>query len=100
MLLDGIYGRTGRSGDRRPHGVPLHNDGQSGGRRVRSDCRIILNDEAAARLRDADLHHGLDLFRSALPERIRVPASIEARPEPGKLRIGLEAHGWPKALIA
>jgi putative restriction endonuclease len=67
---------------------------------VCSDYRVILNVEAAARLRDAQLDGGLEEFHEALPRMIRVPASIEVRPDPGKLRLGLEVRQFPALLIA
>ncbi|MDB5322866.1 MAG: hypothetical protein JWN40_4497 [Phycisphaerales bacterium] len=67
---------------------------------VRSDYRIIVNPAAANRLVEAQLDAGLDRFRDALPPSIQVPASIEVRPTPRNLRIGLEVRQLPPLLIA
>lgn len=66
---------------------------------IRSDYRVILNDAAIDRLREAQLDGGLGAFRAALPATITVPASIEVRPDRAKLRLGLEVRQFPQALI-
>lgn len=67
---------------------------------VRSDYNIIMNPAAVDRLIEAQLDGGLDSFRTALPHSITLPATIEVRPEPRKLRIGLEARQFPIQLIS
>jgi putative restriction endonuclease len=67
---------------------------------IQSDYRIVINSERAMRLQELRLATGLEVFQSRLPERIRVPASIEARPTPELLRLGLELRQWPARLIA
>lgn len=67
---------------------------------VRSDYRVILNSVAANRLREVRLDAGLLEFQTALPEAIRVPHVAEVRPDPRKLRIGLEVRQFPPVLIA
>lgn len=66
---------------------------------VRSDYRVILNTAAAKRLRQVRLDGGLVGFRTALPAQIRLPNVHEVRPDPRKLRIGLEVRQFPRALI-
>jgi putative restriction endonuclease len=67
---------------------------------VRSDFRIIVNTDAADRLRQVHLQAGLDQFTSALPPSIRLPSVAEVRPSPQKLLIGLEVRNFPGRLIA
>ena len=62
---------------------------------VQSDYSVVINPERADRLREINLDSGLEEFRTRLPDRIRVPASIEARPLPENLRLGLEVRRWP-----
>ncbi len=66
---------------------------------VRTDYRIIMNTAAATRLQQVGLDGGLDQFRQALPETIRVPNAIEVRPAPRKLLIGLEVRQFPTLLV-
>ena len=67
---------------------------------VQSDYRIILNPKTVSRLREIHLDTGLEEFESRLPERIRVPTVIEARPSPANFRLGLELRNWPPRLMA
>ncbi len=67
---------------------------------VRSDYGVIVNPETERRLSELKLAIGLEEFKARLPERITYPASNEARPEPGKLIIGLRARRWPESLVA
>ncbi len=67
---------------------------------VRTDYSIIINPDMTRRLRAIGLDTSLDVFRSRLPERIRVPTSIEARPSAENLRLGLQIRLWPERLIA
>jgi len=67
---------------------------------VQSDCKIVVNPEVSSRLHELRLDTGLEDFTSRLPERVRVPVSIEARPSPDKLVLGLQARSWPASLIA
>lgn len=67
---------------------------------VRSDYRVIINDAAETRLRQVQLAGGFEAFRDALPEMIRLPNVIEVRPDPSKLRIGLQVRRFPPPLIA
>ena len=62
---------------------------------VRPDYQIVINPDMVGRLHEINLDTGLGEFRSRLPDRIRVPNSIEARPNPERLRLGLEIRGWP-----
>ena len=73
--------------------VVIHKD-------MNSDYGVIVNPETANRLTELQLAVGLDEFTSRLPARITVPASIEARPEPPKLILGLRARRWPENLVA
>jgi putative restriction endonuclease len=66
---------------------------------VRSDYRVIINEASAARLALVRLDAGLPQFRASLPRLIRVPNVAEVRPEPSKLRIGLEVRQFPPMLI-
>lgn len=67
---------------------------------VRSDYSIVTNIEIERRLAELHLHGGLKEFKEQLPSRITPPTSIEARPAPGNLLIGLRARRWPGTLIA
>ena len=67
---------------------------------IQSDFRIIINSAAANRLQQVRLAGGLDAFRAALPQTIRLPTVIEVRPDPANLRIGLEGRQFPPVLIA
>lgn len=66
---------------------------------VQSSYRIVINDNAAERLQEIGLARGMEDFRSRLPDVIHVPSSLEARPAPENLRLGLEMRGWPSRLI-
>ena len=66
---------------------------------IRPDHMIIVNKDALTRLVDLDLHHGFDQFRDALPDRIVVPSSIEVRPDPNFLLLGMQVRRWPESLI-
>jgi putative restriction endonuclease len=66
---------------------------------VRSDYRVILNEAAAARLREVQLDGGLERFARGLPKKIRVPRVAEVRPEPLKLRLGMELRQFPASLV-
>ncbi len=64
-----------------------------------SSFRIVVNPQTVRRLQEIGLATGIDQFRNQLPELIRVPASIEARPSPQLLRLGLQLRGFPSDLI-
>jgi putative restriction endonuclease len=66
---------------------------------VQSNYGIVLNPAAANRLRQVHLDGGLDAFSAALPATIRLPNVAEVRPDPQKLRIGLEVRQFPLALV-
>ena len=66
---------------------------------VQSNLAIVVNPEVTRRLGELRLDAALETFTNRLPERIRVPASIEARPAPRNLVLGLKARRWPAALI-
>jgi len=67
---------------------------------VQGDYSVVLNPDAERRLHEMNLDMALDDFRTRLPSAIRVPASIEARPLPEKLRLGMSIRRWPTELIA
>lgn len=67
---------------------------------VQSNYRIVINYQVIERLRTLNLAAGFEAFNSPLPPQIQVPSSIEARPSPHFLRIGLRARKWPEDLIA
>lgn len=67
---------------------------------IQSDYRLVVNPARVSRLRDLQLASGLPGFQARLPESIRVPASIEARPSPKNLRLGLELRRWPSTFVA
>lgn len=67
---------------------------------VKSDLSVVVNPKVATRLHTLGLDVGLDEFKSRLPGRITVPNSIEARPDPDKLVLGLRARNWPNVLCA
>ena len=66
---------------------------------VQSDCSVVVNPLMVRRLRDIRLASALDEFRRRLPRKIHLPFSLEARPDPENLRIGLESRGWPREYI-
>ena len=66
---------------------------------VRPDYRVIVNNAAVRRLIEAQLDSGLAAFRSALPKVITAPASIEVRPDPQRLRIGLKVRQFPPSQV-
>lgn len=67
---------------------------------VQSDYQLIINPERSDKLREIGMDTWLPSFQSTLPPRIRVPASIEARPSAENLKLGLRLRRWPDALIA
>ncbi len=67
---------------------------------IQSDFKLVINPERCEKLHEIAMDSWLPTFRNALPERIRVPMSIEARPSPEKLRLGLQLRRWPAELIA
>lgn len=67
---------------------------------VQSNYRIVVNHERVDRLRTLGLDRGLGSFRQRLPEWMRVPSSIEARPSPENLKLGLLLRQWPESFIA
>jgi putative restriction endonuclease len=67
---------------------------------VQSDYKIVINPERREKLREIAMDTWLPSFQRTLPERIRVPASIEARPSEANLLLGLRLRRWPEALIA
>jgi putative restriction endonuclease len=67
---------------------------------VTSSYRVITNPDSENRLGELRLDMGLEQFKARLPKQIVVPRSIEARPDPGKLVLGLGARNWPIALRA
>lgn len=67
---------------------------------VQSTYRIIVNQIQERHLSELGLDNGIDRFRSQLPGQITVPASIEARPDPRKLLIGLRSRQWPEEFVA
>lgn len=64
------------------------------------DYSVITNPEAEERLTELRLNMGLGEFKLRLPESIALPASLEMRPTPENLRLGLQARRWPSRLIA
>jgi putative restriction endonuclease len=66
---------------------------------VRSDYGVIINETSAARLAEVQLDAGLAQFRAALPKHIRIPNVTEVRPDPAKLRVGLQVRQFPPPLI-
>lgn len=67
---------------------------------VQSSLQIVINPERCEKLREIAMGTWLPAFQRALPERIRIPLSIEARPLPENLRLGLQLRRWPESLIA
>ncbi|HWB13815.1 MAG TPA: HNH endonuclease [Pirellulales bacterium] len=67
---------------------------------IRSDYSIVTNDAVEQRLAALGLDSGLEDFRQRLPSQITPPASIEARPLPAYLLLGMRARRWPDSLIA
>ncbi len=67
---------------------------------VQSNCSIVVNPDAERRLAELNFEAGLEDFRARLPARIREPHSIEARPDPRNLKLGMQARRWPAILVA
>jgi len=67
---------------------------------VLSDYRVTTNPDHEARLASLRLDMGLEKFKSELPHRITLPSSVESRPAPAKLILGLRARRWPEASFA
>jgi putative restriction endonuclease len=67
---------------------------------VQSSYQIVINPDAVSRLETLKLHTAFEDFKGRLPERIRLPASIEARPTPANLIVGLQARHWPNSFVA
>lgn len=67
---------------------------------VQSNLSVVLNPEAIKRLDESQLKHGLEVFHQALPKTIRIPGSLEVRPLPANLKLGLEVRQFPSNLIA
>jgi hypothetical protein len=76
---------------------PLFDKPAKGSRKA---TEVMVNPETANRLAELQLAVGLEEFKTRLPAQITCPASIEARPEPGKLIVGLRARRWPDDLVA
>ncbi len=66
---------------------------------IHADYSISLNPHAIRQLDSAKLLQGLETFRTALPLAITPPASLEARPKPEFLKLGLLARQWPADMI-
>ncbi len=64
-----------------------------------SSFRVVINPTTVQRLHEIGLDTGIEQFRLQLPELICVPASIEARPLPELLRLGMQLRGFPDDLI-
>lgn len=67
---------------------------------VQSSFQIVINPERREKLREIGMDTWLPNFQTTLRPRIRVPASIEARPLAENLLLGLQLRRWPDALIA
>ena len=67
---------------------------------VQSDYRIVINPESERHLGELRLDMGINEFKSRLPDRITIPSTLEAQPDPRKLIIGLRARRWPESLVA
>lgn len=67
---------------------------------IQSSFRLVINPLLVQRLNEIGLATGLEQFRLPLPEIIRVPASLEARPAPALLRLGLQLRGFPADLVS
>lgn len=93
-----------RSTDEVTNGIALcrlhHGAFDNGLLGVQSNYRVVINPEHEAHLHQLDLDAGIGAFRRMLPEQILLPASIEARPDPMKLIVGMCSRRWPESLIA
>jgi putative restriction endonuclease len=67
---------------------------------IQSDYSIITNPDAQQRLAELSLSDGFDEFKKRLPAKIVVPSSIEVRPDPRNLILGLKARRWPDSQVA
>jgi putative restriction endonuclease len=67
---------------------------------IQSSFRVVVNPSAVRRLHEIGLDTAIDQFRQQLPKSIHVPASIEARPAPEYLRLGMALRGFPGDLIS
>ena len=80
------------------HGVALcrlhHAAYDNGLLGIRPDLQLILSDQVIARLQELHWDHGLSEFRNLLLPTLRVPQTIEVRPDPGYLRRGMQERNW------
>ncbi|MEX2185422.1 MAG: HNH endonuclease [Pirellulales bacterium] len=67
---------------------------------VQSNYCVVVNSDHQRHLTQLGLDTGIDRFRDGLPAKITVPASIEVRPDPRKLLLGLRCRQWPDTFIA
>jgi putative restriction endonuclease len=92
-----------RSTDEVTNGVALcrlhHGAFDNGLLGVQSTYRVVVNPLIVRRLHEIGLDTGIEHFRHHLPKLIRVPASIEARPLPELLKLGMQLRGFPTNLI-
>ncbi len=65
-----------------------------------SNYRVLTNPAMERYLAELRLDDGLRNFKSKLPRSIRLPSSLEVRPTPNNLILGLRARRWPEDLIA
>jgi len=93
-----------RSNDDVTNGIALcrlhHGAYDNGLLGIQSKYSIVLNHEAIKRLDEVNLSSGIRVFSEALPPVITLPSSIEVRPKPENLHIGLEVRQFPPNLIA
>lgn len=67
---------------------------------IQSDYRIVINPAMVDRLNEIKLDTAIEPFTKALPAKIHVPASIEARPNPDNLVLGLQTRRWDDRFVA
>lgn len=66
---------------------------------ITSKYRLVVNPSAIDRLKNCNLHSGLDEFQQRLPSQIMLPNAIEVRPHPAHLRLGMQLRAFPDSLI-
>lgn len=90
--------RSAHSTDEVTNGVALcrlhHAAYDNGLLGIRPDLQLILSDQVIARLQELHWDHGLSEFRNLLLPTLRVPQTIEVRPDPEYLRRGMQERNW------
>lgn len=90
--------KSEESNDSTPNGIALcalhHKAYDRGLLGVDEKYRVLINEQRVRRLENKNQVYGLDRFRNALRDEIRLPTAAHARPRPEYLRRGMELRGW------